>query len=412
MSTSTPTPTGTPDTSPNSGNGQPLLFFVALGFGVVFTNLWIIVGVKYCFRYNQRHRQLRNEDTGEPIDLMAVPRTHRRRREKKLMSMDEVNSRFPLTKYKAWRASRADEGLPTAGGIEAPSGSRPATLRRSSGTVTDITNNPTIVTYAEASNTFHEEHKLLPKSDASEKETVPSPSEARASGEQPKLQAPDVNQDHLNDDDDDDHDDPIHAAMPAELLANPGDSCAICLDIIEDDDDVRGLTCGHAFHASCVDPWLTSRRACCPLCKADYYVPKPRPDGSDGNNEPERGRRNTDRGNNPAEPEPVFVGSRLHPFSTRIVLPGRFISIGPSDDRHGYSRGAREPRPSQSSPARGNDPDTTANRNDPSTVWRPRLPSLFLPRISLPSFRRSRPPQDQSRRNTEPTPGQLESGTR
>lgn len=79
----------------------------------------IIVGVKYCFRYNQRNRQIRGEESGEPIDLLAMPRTHRRRREKKLMSMDEVNERFPLVKYKAWRSSRADEGLSTAGGIAA-----------------------------------------------------------------------------------------------------------------------------------------------------------------------------------------------------------------------------------------------------------------------------------------------------
>lgn len=74
----------------------------------------IIVGVKYCFRYNQRNRQLRNEETGEPIDLVTLPRTHRRRREKKLMTMDEVNSRFPLTKYKAWRSTRANASIPTA----------------------------------------------------------------------------------------------------------------------------------------------------------------------------------------------------------------------------------------------------------------------------------------------------------
>ncbi|KAH0116257.1 hypothetical protein KCU82_g23484, partial [Aureobasidium melanogenum] len=100
----------------SSGGGSgptssPLLFFVALGFGVVFTNLWIIVGVKYCFRYNQRNRQRALGEDGNPIDLMAMPRPHRRRREKKLMTMDDVNERFPLTKYKIWRASREAHGL-------------------------------------------------------------------------------------------------------------------------------------------------------------------------------------------------------------------------------------------------------------------------------------------------------------
>lgn len=55
-------------------------------------------------------------------------------------------------------------------------------------------------------------------------------------------------------------------------------SCAICLETIEDDDIVRGLVCGHVFHAECLDPWLTKRRACCPMCKRDYYykdVPQP-----------------------------------------------------------------------------------------------------------------------------------------
>src|SRR4051812_5089994 len=80
----------------------------------------IIVGVKYCFRYNQRNRALRAHADGDPIDLTVMPRPHRRRREKKLMTMEEVNTKFPLTKYKAWRASREKEGLPTTGGISLP----------------------------------------------------------------------------------------------------------------------------------------------------------------------------------------------------------------------------------------------------------------------------------------------------
>ncbi|EDK46569.1 hypothetical protein LELG_04750 [Lodderomyces elongisporus NRRL YB-4239] len=47
-------------------------------------------------------------------------------------------------------------------------------------------------------------------------------------------------------------------------------SCAICLELIDSEEIVRGLICGHVFHASCLDPWLTKRRACCPMCKRDY----------------------------------------------------------------------------------------------------------------------------------------------
>lgn len=58
--------------------------------------------------------------------------------------------------------------------------------------------------------------------------------------------------------------------------------CAICLEIYEDDDVVRGLVCGHVFHSDCVDPWLTRRRACCPICKRDYYRETGRGDAEPG----------------------------------------------------------------------------------------------------------------------------------
>lgn len=48
-------------------------------------------------------------------------------------------------------------------------------------------------------------------------------------------------------------------------------TCAICLEVLEDEDIVRGLLCGHVYHADCLDPWLTKRRACCPTCKRDYF---------------------------------------------------------------------------------------------------------------------------------------------
>lgn len=77
------------------------------------------------------------------------------------------------------------------------------------------------------------------------------------------------------------------AVSLAVLLGGKGElhfdsgSCAICLETFEDEDTVRGLVCGHVFHAECVDPWLTRRRACCPICKRDYY----KEETLDGSNE-------------------------------------------------------------------------------------------------------------------------------
>ncbi|KAL2870198.1 putative RING finger protein [Aspergillus lucknowensis] len=46
--------------------------------------------------------------------------------------------------------------------------------------------------------------------------------------------------------------------------------CAICMESFDLDDSIRSLTCGHIFHATCLDPWFTKRQARCPLCKTCY----------------------------------------------------------------------------------------------------------------------------------------------
>ncbi|KFY86758.1 hypothetical protein V500_07416 [Pseudogymnoascus sp. VKM F-4518 (FW-2643)] len=257
------------------GNSQsPLLFFVALGFGVVFTNLWIIVGVKYCFRYNARNRALARGENIDPISMEPVhPRPHRRRREKKLMTVDEVNERFPQIKYSDWAAARAHEGLPTAGGVSAPAGSRPATLRDAEGV---IPTSPTSTKHSEAAADVGEvpSTPTITTTPATATATAPAPRLSTDTAEKPTTTLADpthlatltsttTNATHYDPkhppDDSDDED--LHILPPA-LLDHPGDSCAICIDVLEPSDDVRGLTCGHAFHATCLDPWLTSRRAC------------------------------------------------------------------------------------------------------------------------------------------------------
>ncbi|CAK7269520.1 hypothetical protein SEPCBS57363_003641 [Sporothrix epigloea] len=315
---SSPTGTGTASSTTTAGGGgnsgggggsSPLLFFIALGFGVVFTNLWIIVGVKYCFRYNARARQLRMAvEDGEPITLENMPHPRRRRREKKLMTIDEVNEKFPMVKYKTWVATRAEKGLPTAGGVNAPT--RPNSIRSVEGTIAPLNDSTSHQKHTPTKDSTKSEDKELSNTsdvqagiqtspidtttdgsgaasasalpEETSREVTSSPADNRAS----IVSADDdtglgihnktATDEHFHHSDDDD-DERIDPAVPPECVGTSGDTCAICIDTLEDDDDVRGLTCGHAFHAVCLDPWLTSRRACCPLCKADYYTPKPRP---------------------------------------------------------------------------------------------------------------------------------------
>ncbi|KAK9354388.1 hypothetical protein V1505DRAFT_393088 [Lipomyces doorenjongii] len=295
---------------------SPLLFFVALGFGIVFTNLWIIVGVKYCFRRNRRLRARAlaangeipydgYEETGYDMGLLRPP--IRRRREKKLMTNAEMDERFPVKKYKVWRCERESAGLSTEGGVAAQIPSREpsvreidfelgAALKEAAGhlEVVDITAS----TSEGADHNDHNEQTTAEQEIPHPETPSPGMSDLRRTdsatmaGTSDLLRTNSATTAGTSDlqransattaetlkpqGEEDDEEDAVrtHPNLHPDLADTSGDSCAICLEQLEDDDDVRGLTCGHAFHAACIDPWLTTRRACCPLCKADYYVPK------------------------------------------------------------------------------------------------------------------------------------------
>jgi len=44
------------------------------------------------------------------------------------------------------------------------------------------------------------------------------------------------------------------------------DQCVICLERFRVGDEIRTISCTHAFHRGCVDPWLR-QKAICPICK-------------------------------------------------------------------------------------------------------------------------------------------------
>lgn len=186
--------------------------------------------------------------------------------------MCEVNDKFPMITYSVWVAARARGGLPAVGGVAVP------TAR---------------------ANSVHPAHSIPSGVTAEDKHLTVEQRQSDASGLAPAATTDTVGKNDgvrkLEIDQDqtsgthkaatrggdrmpsDNFDDGgcIATVPQAECLDRPGNTCVICIDILEGNDAVRGLTCGHAFHAACVDPWLTTRCASCPLCKADYYTPVP-----------------------------------------------------------------------------------------------------------------------------------------
>ncbi|RYO90483.1 hypothetical protein DL763_005332 [Monosporascus cannonballus] len=361
-------------------------------------------------------------------------RPHRRRREKKLMTMDEVNEKFPMVKYKTWVAGRAREGLPTAGGVSAPA-SRANSVRSVEGIVPELpskerdsTDEPLSANVSPAHVNGKPEDGCKNPDGTAGTAGADGAEKANADREDALTQTQTVQTvgsrglkeqyEHASDDEDDEH---IDAALPPELMGTAGDTCAICIDTLEDDDDVRGLTCGHAFHAVCLDPWLTNRRACCPLCKADYYTPKPRPAAIEGdpNNPTAHGGldppRNGGRMNMPRSPQRT-----LNPWNRppRLLLGGgrltgaRFIG---SDNRRTY----RPQRPQRRRTNR-TAPENTQTSATESSGWFSRFRGRFPP-FRMDQVLRRGAQDGQTAETSQPTrssndpntsPSQLEAGIR
>jgi hypothetical protein len=63
---------------------------------------------------------------------------------------------------------------------------------------------------------------------------------------------------------------------PKSVHSGGEDGCVVCLEQITNGDDKRILTtCGHVFHAECIDTWLTGESNKCPLCRVSAGLSHP-----------------------------------------------------------------------------------------------------------------------------------------
>uniref|UniRef100_A0ACD5YAY8 Uncharacterized protein n=1 Tax=Avena sativa TaxID=4498 RepID=A0ACD5YAY8_AVESA len=51
--------------------------------------------------------------------------------------------------------------------------------------------------------------------------------------------------------------------------------CVFCLSGVEEGEEVRELRCRHVFHRACLDRWLATPPATCPLCRSRLLATPP-----------------------------------------------------------------------------------------------------------------------------------------
>lgn len=254
-----PTPTQSPtsfptnpNTSQNNSSSQNYLFFIALALGVVFANLWIILGVRYLYRRRQRQRNLaldpESAHPGTMIPMIArgmvvhplsLGRHNRprRKREKKVVSLAYMDDNFPVTLYGDWKHGPLDSATEKSEKSEKSEKVVDTILEKDLDALSDDVQEDFTHTTIIVEDHDHVALSLSNSEDASALSL--SETNSRNSRVEP---------------------------------ADP-DTCAICIEQLENCDEVRILKCNHVYHLACITPWMTNRNASCPLCKTSYYVP-------------------------------------------------------------------------------------------------------------------------------------------
>ncbi|CAN6634270.1 hypothetical protein TRVA0_014S02058 [Trichomonascus vanleenenianus] len=284
--------------SDSDGNNQtPYFFFIALGMAIVFTNLWVILGIRYC-RRNRTTRSIDEEEVQYSLTPFGPPLTLRPR-ERRVLSREDLERRFPaktlLSVHEVAIEEEEEEHAAVKERVVQLNVSEPNLNYHEESKVKERV----IVNVSEPNLHLHEYYNA-PQRGA---KTMPNSTVNLNNSDTVSLPIPTINNNDNNATNTDNEDNTI--------------ACSICLDAIEPANLIRQLDCHHVFHDDCIARWLTTRKAVCPLCQTDFYEP-PHP--------PAPHRTETD-GDEPHEPQTLrarvrtaFIGVFRAPPHTQLPV--------------------------------------------------------------------------------------------
>jgi hypothetical protein len=251
---------------------------------ILFFPYSAFMGIRYCCR-RHRHPEEYRAAAAAARNYRAVASSRARRKKPRLMTIEQVNEKFPIMTFKQAKCERPNSMVGSIDEFDEKEQGSEEQAETSNGSLV----------IEEASSSKVNDTPIL-----SEQATSKSFEMGPALEAQPE---PEISEGPIEEYGEDDEDEELEVHQ-----VDSDDTCAICIETMDDQDDVRLLKCGHIFHSECIDPWLTVRRACCPLCKADYYIPRP--------------VEETEDGADPATVEPEVPQTESTPSSTRARLQG------------------------------------------------------------------------------------------
>ncbi|EPY50948.1 ubiquitin-protein ligase E3 [Schizosaccharomyces cryophilus OY26] len=247
------------DTS-SEGNKDVLPFAFAIIFAVVFFNLILIYICRYCLTcfhfldFDEEDDdvlpliQTNRMNTSRPPTSFPTERLHnmlgynipRHRQQPPTLSQNELGYLSPVVTYRDWLYKRrAEKNKQNVQSDNLPIDKLSHTFDK----------DPFLLGMSMNSSTtkFSEKSSFESKvSDEMDNYGQPKGSCSREDNANITMNAEDANQEEED------------------------DFCTICYANYDYTDYLRVLPCGHLFHAQCIDTWMTTSKASCPLCNEDY----------------------------------------------------------------------------------------------------------------------------------------------